>query len=139
MLVVLALASLAGFSLVADLFLTYDANGYGSGALAGFSRASTGLLTQALLVLGLLVFVLATGRLGGRGALVALLGFAIIGPWLAGASPLHDEPSVRTVCCDGVRSFQPFAGTLVGIGCFVIVVPITLVVRWISRHRRHPA
>ena len=90
-------------------------------------------------MLGPVVFAVATWRLGIVGALVALVGYGIIGTWLAVMSPLREEPSVRLVCCDGTRSLEFFGAVMIGIACCLIVTPITLVVRWIWRHYRYPA
>jgi hypothetical protein len=139
LLLALALASLAAFVTGAGLVLIYDAEAFGYGPLAGYRGSSTDALRLALLVLGPVLFALATWRLGVVGALVALVGYVIIGPWLAVMSPLHDEPSVRLVCCDGVRSLQFIGAAIIGIGACLIVTPITLVVRWIWRHSRYPA
>jgi hypothetical protein len=138
LLLALALASLAGFVTVAGLVLIYDADAYAYGPLAGYRGSSTDALRLALLVIGPVVFSLATWRLGIVGTLVALVGYGIIGPWLAAISPLHDEPSVRLVCCDGVRNFQFIGAAIFGIGCGLIVAPLTLLVRWIWRRFRSP-
>jgi hypothetical protein len=136
LLLALALASLAGFITVAGLVLVYDANAYGYGLLARYDRSSTDALSLALVVLGPVVFAFATWWRGIVGALVALAGFAIIGPWLATMTPLSDEPSVRLVCCDGVRSLQLWSALIFGIAGFLIVMPITFVVRWAWRRVR---
>ena len=137
LLLALGLASLAGFVTAAGFVLIYDADL--AQLVAGHRDSSTGAPKLALLVLGPVVFALVTWRLGVVGALVALVGYGIIGPWLAATSPLHDEPSVRLVCCDGTRSLQFLAAAIIGIGCCLVVAPITLVVRWIWRHYRYPA
>jgi hypothetical protein len=79
------------------------------------------------------VYAVATWRLGVVGALIALMGYEVFGPFLAYISPLSDEPSVRLVCCDGVRSFLFVGSWVFGIGWFLIVPPITLVARWVWR------
>jgi hypothetical protein len=129
------LASIAGFVTVAGTVLMYDAALAKSAA--GYLGPSTDTRGLALLVLGPAVFAVATWRLGVVGALVALMGYGIIGPWLAAMSPLGNETSVPECC--GVRSLQFASAALIGIGCCLIVTPITLVVRRIWRHYRYPA
>jgi hypothetical protein len=139
LLLALALASLAGFVTVAGFVLIYDTEVYGYGLLAGYSGSSTDGLRLALIILGLVVFAFATWRFGVVGAFVAFVGYVIIGPWLAAMSPLHDEPPVRQVCCDGIRSFQFIFVAIIGIAYFLIVTPITLIARWARRQFRHAA
>jgi hypothetical protein len=139
LLVVLALASLAGFAQLAATVLGYDAmRPRASGPLVGFSRSVLDALPLAPVALGLAIFTGATVRLGSLGALVAFAGYAIIGTVFAVMSPFADEPSVNLVCCDGVRSFMFIGAAGVGIGLLVFVTPIALLLRRLAR-RSGPA
>jgi hypothetical protein len=136
LLVVLAGASLGGFAFLAGSVLSYDARVYSVGPLAGYSRLPLENLWLVPLVLGPVIFSVATWRFGVVGALVAFAGYAIVGTLLAEMSPLGNEPSVRAVCCDGVRSFMFIGAAVVGIGLLFVVMPITLVARWAWRRFR---
>ena len=139
LLVTLAVASLAGFVTIGGLLLIFDAEVYNYGPLAAYGGSSIDVLRWALLGLGPVVFALATWRLGLVGALVSLAGYVLIGTLLAWMSPLRDEPSVRLVCCDGVRTLTFFSVPIIGICECLIVSPITLIVRRIWRKSRSVA
>lgn len=136
LLVVLAVAALAGFVLVAQIVFSHNATVYGVGPLAGLSGSQIDVLEWYQVILGCAIFAAATWRFGVVGALVAFAGYAIVGPLLADMSPLSDEPSVlsvRTECCDALRGWADGGAALGGVFFLFLVTPITLVARWMWR------
>jgi hypothetical protein len=140
LLVVVAVAALGGFVFVAVNVSYLDAVSYQpSGPLAGYSRELINDLLPAAFVLGALIFAGATLRFGLVGAFAALVGYGIVGLVLAEMSPLSQDPGppgAPGYVYTGVRTSAFVVLPFVGIGLFVVVVPITLVARWISCHSR---
>jgi hypothetical protein len=139
-LVALAVASLSGFVVVAGTFLVYDARG-GLGPLAGvndsillfISRASSWFVAPV-------AYAVATWRLGLSGALAAGLGTLVLGPLLWGLTPSSSvDSSARLGYYDEGRGWIGLGLSLVLVSSFVIVIPITLIVRLIWRQSRRPA
>jgi hypothetical protein len=135
-LVTLAVAALAGFVSSNASVLAYDAD-LGHGPLAAVDWPFEDRLSWTPAVLAPVVFAAATWRLGFRGALIALAGFAIGGPVLfALLSPWSSEPADRLVCCDGVRSLQALSSVIAGVSVLLIVPATTLAVRSMWRRFR---
>ena len=119
--------------------LAYDAaKGHGPLARADWPLANQ--LSWAPAVLAVIVFAVATWQLGIRGALLALVGFAIGGPILFNLlSPWSAEPQEALVCCDGVRPLQAFSSSIAGVSVFLLVPVATLAVRRVWRRSRPAA
>ena len=131
-LVALALSSLAGFVEINAAVFHFDTglDGLVGGPLAGVPAPFDDGLVLLTFVLPPLVFALATWRLGLRGALVALVGFVIVGEYLFFAlSPLSTDST-------GVRDLVTYSAIVIGIPVFLIVAPITLAIRWTWRRFR---
>ena len=137
--VALVLASLASFVVSTAAVLRYD-TGYDKllrdllGAYVPLQIENA--LPFLYLALTALVVALATWRLGVRGALIALAGFVIVGPFLFfNLSPLSSAPPGRSDPY-GMRELTSYAGIFFGTLAFLIVSPITLAVRWTWRRYR---
>ncbi len=139
-LVALALSSLAGFVSANGAVLGYDAS-VGHGPLASVGHSLVDLTLRFLpVLLGVLVYAIATWQLGIRGALVTFAGFVVVGPFLFFTlSPWSSEPPERLVCCDGVRSLNTLSTSIFGTLGVLIVPPITLLLRKVWRHSRAQA
>ena len=135
--VILAVSALMGFLGSNASVLAYDAE-MGYGPLAHADWPFVDRLSWAPALLGLLVLAAATWRLGVRGALIALSGFAIGGPLSFGIlSPWSAEPPERLGCCDAVRPMQALSSAIAAVSLFLVVPAATLAIRRISR-RFHP-
>lgn len=137
--VTLAVSALVGFLGSNASVLAYDAD-TGHGPLARIDSPLLDNLSWAPAVLAVIVFAVATWRLGFRGALIALVGFAIGGPILFNLlSPWSSEPPELLVCCDGVRSLQAYSSAIAGFSVFLVVPAATLAIRRMWRRYRPAA
>jgi hypothetical protein len=85
-------------------------------------------------------YAVATWRLGLSGALAAGLGTLVLGPLLWGLTPSSSvDSSARLGYYDEGRGWIGLGLSLVLVSSFVIVIPITLIVRLIWRQSRRPA
>ena len=137
-LVPLAVASVGGFVIWAGTMLVYDANG-GQGPLAAIGGWPIARLVSIFCgyVLGPLIYAVATWRLGLRGAVIALAGVGFLGPALFVNSPWQSVNSeARYGYYDEGRGWIALGLAIVGVGWFIIVPAITLVVRMIWRRIR---
>ncbi|HEV8699165.1 MAG TPA: hypothetical protein VGQ89_15835 [Candidatus Limnocylindrales bacterium] len=135
-----ALASISGFVAIAGTFLSYDARG-GIGPLAAVDDSKLILISRVCsYVVAPVTFAIATWRIGLLGALAAALGFVFLGPLLWGMSPWSSvDSSARLGYYDEGRGWIGLGLFLIVFLSFVIVVPITFVVRQIWRRSRHAA
>jgi hypothetical protein len=135
-LVTLTVSALAGFVSSNASVLAYDAR-KGHGPIAGVGWPGVEQLSWAPAALAVMLFAVATWQLGFRGALIALVGFAIGGPILFNfLSPWSSEPAEGLMCCDGVRPLQAFSSSIAGFSVFLVIPAATVAVRRLWRRSR---
>jgi hypothetical protein len=127
----LALASIGGFVIWAGSMFLYDAGG-GQGPLAGL--AGSPIVPWAfrffVLVLGPLIYAVATWRHNLRGAFVALGGVGLIGPFLFLNSPWQTlDPEGRYGYYDEGRGWVEFGLLIYGVGWVLFIPAITVITR----------
>lgn len=130
-LVPLAVASGVGYLRWAGALLLYDASG-GLGPLAPIGDwPILGLVYGfSYLLLGPIIYAVATWRLNGRGALIALAGVAFVAPLLWWISPWSMvDPMARAGVFDDTRGWIGFGLEFLGIGWFFVVPPLTFLAR----------